>query len=311
MAPPVSESPSAPVTPAEPSASPTPDAIVEPAAWAAGDCTALLSEQTAPAELGAIPVNENPFTQVAITTLGGISCSFYVDSWVLALAFPVEQVPADIIARYREPVCEGFGYDGWGCRVGRESGGAWTLTTIGDLSGSAEATPLLDATADAVAANVAAATPGIAADRTDGWWPQRTCTEVGAAIDLAGMLGIDEFDEGYPKDGGTDVSTEIVERAGTALGYCAWYGWTGDELRAVQFWPHPGGGWAWDEIGAELSGATALDVGGTTAARIGATINGDQHAQVTDGVNVFTAVVDEIPGDGSAALAEILAALSS
>lgn len=312
--PPAASDPPATVEPSEPTtAAPEPsEPVAVPTAWAGGDCSAILSADTAPAELGAVEGAPHRTVQVPIATLGGLSCSFMGDNWLHVLIFPEGQVTPEIADRYTETVCESFGYDGYGCRVARTSGGAWTLTTLVEGSGGVpvEPGPLLDATADAVAANAAAASPGVAADRTEQWWPDRSCTSIGEAIDIAGMLGIDEYDFGYPADGGSDVSTEIVLAAGTSLGYCAWYGWAeGNELRAIQFWPSPGGGWAWGDIAAEITETETLTVDGATATRAGVDVNDEPRVQLTDGVNLLTARVDELAGDPSAALAEILAAL--
>lgn len=307
-----SPSPTAGATPAATATpSPTPTDASPGTVLFDGDCAALLRPSDAPAELGEITVTEGSGGTIAVATLGGISCSYDGDSVVLVTAFPRSVVADDIVERYREPVCEGFGYDGYGCRVGRESGGVWSLTTLGpsQWGDDLQPTPLLDATADAVAANAAAAPAAAPAERTTAWW-STTCSALGTELDLAAILGVDDVEEGYPADRGSDVDIEVALRAGSFLGYCAWYGFAGTELRAIQVWPYPGGGWAWDRSAEGLAEIETLPVSGATQARIGMDAAEMPMADMTDGVNLVRVAVGEFDASIPATLAAVMAALS-
>lgn len=296
---------------ATPTPSPTPTAAPAASVLFDGDCAAVLPQAAAPAELGEIAVNEGNGGGVAVATLGGISCSFDGDSVVLVTAFPREVVADDIVDRYREPVCEGFGYDGYGCRVGRESGGMWSLTTLGPSQWGDEAqpTPLLDLTADAVAANITGAPASTPVERTADWW-STTCSALGEELDLATILGVEDVETGYPADGGSDVYVEIATRAGSYLGYCAWYGFAGSELRAIQVWPYAGGAWAWDRSAESLTEIETLPVAGATQARIGMDATDMPMADLTDGVNLVRVAVGEFDAPVAPTLAAVLAALA-
>lgn len=309
VASPPSPSPSA-STPAVTTPSPTPTAAPAASVLFDGDCAAVLPQATAPAELGEVTVNEGNAGGVAVATLGGLSCSFAGDSVVLVTAFPREVVADDIVDRYREPVCEGFGYDGFGCRVGRESGGMWSLTTLGPSQWGDEAqpTPLLDLTADAVAANIAGAPAPTPVGRTPDWW-STTCSALGEQLDLKTILGVEDVETGYPADGGSDVYVEIVTRAGSFLGYCAWYGFASSEVRAIQVWPYAGGAWAWDRSAEGLSEIETLAVAGATQARIGMDANDMPMADLTDGVNLVRVAVGELDAPVATTLTAVLAAL--
>lgn len=278
-----------------------------------GECADVLPQATAPADLGEIPVNEGDGGGTGVATLGGISCSYVGDSVVLVTAFPRAVVPDDIVERYREPVCEGFGYDGYGCRAGRESGGVWSLTTLGpsQWGDDAQPTPLLDATADAVAANLAGAPTPVPATPTSDWWAT-TCEELGAKLDLATILGLDDVEAGYPADGGSDVGIEVASRAGSYLGHCAWYGFVGQEhgLRAIQFWAYPGGGWAWERSAADLTEVETIPISGATKARTGVNSAGGPMADMTDGVNLVRVAVSEIDAAVAPTLAAVMSALA-
>lgn len=310
---PVSPSATAPAS-GTPDPSPTPSPTeapqTSPTVLFGGDCAAVLPPSTTPAELGEVTAVDGYDGGTAVSTLGGLSCLFGGDLPLQVMAFPRSAVADDIVDRYREPVCEGYGYDGYGCRVGRESGGMWSLTTLGPSQWGDEATPtpLLDATADAVAANIAAAAPPVPVDRTDAWW-SATCGDLGADLDLVTILGVEDVESGYPADGGSDVATEIAVRAGSYLGYCAWYGFAGNELRAIQVWPYPGGAWAWERSADDLSEIETLPVAGATEARIG--IDGTMAvADMTDGGNLVRVAVGEVDAAVPATLAAVMAALA-
>lgn len=307
-----SPSPTVRTTPAATATpSPTPTPASPGTVLFDGDCAAVLPPSSAPAELGEIAPNEGSGGGIAVATLGGISCSYDGDSVVLVTAFPRSVVADDIVERYREPVCEGFGYDGYGCRVGRESGDIWSLTTLGpsQWGDDLQPTPLLDATADAVAANAAAAPAAGPAGRTPDWW-STTCGALGTELDLDAILGVADVEEGYPADGGSDVDIEVALRAGSFLGYCAWYGFAGTELRAIQIWPYAGGAWAWERSAEGLAEIETLPVTGAMQARIGIDAAEMPVADMTDGVNLVRVAVGEFDASVPATLTAVMAALA-
>lgn len=223
------------LTPTEEPA-PTPSPVLVPTRLLDGDCARLLPADAAPAELGDVTPDSYPgWTPVG--TVGGIVCAYPDGPWTRIEAVPRGIVPDAIVDRYRETVCEPND-DDVVCRLGREAGDAWVLVQLGR-----EPSALLEQTLDVAAAAIAAAAPAVPVDRTNQWWPQTACPDLGARVDLAGYFGTSEFSEGYPGHAGRDALAAALEAYGATLGVCQWYAFDDVGVRTLRFRAYPGGGW--------------------------------------------------------------------
>ncbi len=310
-----------------PEATPDPVPVTTPTIPYDGDCDALLTAADVGTIVGQLSVlapyegARVPEVDVSAGTLGGLACEWYGDWQPRMMAFPVDLVPADIAARYTDVVCEGYLYDGYGCRVARTTGDSWVLTTLPvtgeEMSGelSADEQSVLDALADAFAGAVAA-DPGTPVDVTESWWAP-DCATVAEQLDLPTLLGSTAVEEGFPIDGSWDVSGDITETAGT-LATCDWYAY-GDtgEMTGLRLIMRPGGAWAWDDLVAYRDdlGPVVIDqsaAGATDAIRLSPeTAEYEYDHYLTDGVNIVAIETDYLPGDVDAAVGDIFQALAA
>lgn len=256
-----------------------------------------------------------------VRTLGGVMCIWRGEddggNGVRAYALPRDVVPTDVQEAYSDPVCEGYLYDGTGCRVAIADEETWLLVSADSFLPGEEVDENLvrQRLADVVPVfegSLPDAGSPAAAVRTDRWWPAVTCAELAELVPLASLLDGD-IQEGYPSAFGSDVPDDIAERLGTTR-FCPWYTITsGGELEAVVITVYPGGGWDYEREVARVEAekvVTPLTVEGATAAVAGVGgIRADgSHLLATDGVNLLEQL--EAPDPGAAAAA-FLAGLSA
>jgi len=233
---------------------------------------------------------------------------------------PSSVVPESFRNKYADTVCEGYQYDGSGCRRAFESGATWTLVTASsilqeDNDADEQATrDRLDAVIPVFQAATAGAVTPSPAPRTAAWWQPITCDELKSRIPLADILGTASYEDGYPSGFGTDVPDEIARAAG--LGdVCRWYGFTdAGEMNALIVNVYPGAAWDWDRIAANAGrggvAPTTVEVEGAVAAvtGLGAVRPTSHYLWATDGVNVVSVL--EAP-DVVSTTVSVMAALRS
>ncbi|WP_434811719.1 hypothetical protein [Microbacterium sp. bgisy189] len=274
-----------------------------------GDCAQVLPSEAIAEVIGAAG-DPREGRDLGTATLGGLGCGWTSEEGSLdVIAYPSEIVPADIAARYETPVCEGFLYDGYGCRVGVREADAWALVTVSPpLGAPADEEP--PASLDVAAAHVAealAGTTGNASTPTAEWWTT-SCDDVEAALDLTTLLGVDEYEFGFPADGGEDVDTEINRASGSLIGTCHWYGYAGDDARAVQLWAYPG---AATQLESFIEGRDVAPVS-IEGAEEALTFPGDGYLDlaISDGVNVVFVDAHDVAVDVDVVGNAVLAALA-
>lgn len=298
-----------PITTPTPTPEPTPTAtatatpdpepqLTAPVTAFGGDCSQVVDPS---ALSGAVGVELGPATDQSTTevrTLGGLDCRWESATFesVSVYVLPAGVVPPDIVAKYSEPVCEGFRYDGEGCRRALSDGATWTLVTVSGVFGQAEGvsndvvTARLEAAIPLFATAVADAGQPMPAARTSSWWSPTTCDELLGRVSVADILGTTDFVEGYPSGFGTDVHIEIARDAGLGT-VCRWYASNSSSLDAVIVTLHPGGAWEWDRLAAgdgRKDAPVPVEVAGATQAvqGLGAIRPESAYLLATDGVNV-------------------------
>jgi hypothetical protein len=289
-----------------------------PALAFGGDCDVMADAAELSAVVGTALHAPADLADAGVRTLGGIMCVWPADGGdIFAYALPASVVPPDVRQKYGEPVCEGFFYDGSGCRVGIADEETWMLVTAGSflVDGEVDEGAVGERLAAVVptfeAALPAAGSPA-AADRTSNWWSSVTCEELGARVPLASLIDGD-IQEGYPSAFGTDVPSELAERLGTKR-FCPWYARTASgAMEAVVITAYPGGGWDFERKRAQAATGrelTPLTVDGATSAVTGVGgIRPDQsYLLAMDGVNLLEQL--EAP-DAAAAASAFIAGLAA
>lgn len=265
-----------------------------------GECEDVVDIEALSAAIDATLIVETERGDTGIGTLGGLNCVWRTavgGSAVRMSAFPLDVVPAATRAAYAEPVCEGYLYDGSGCRVAISNDHTWMLITAdayewddngGAIDGSAGVRltgvlPLFETALSTAPAPRAAA-------RADDWWPVTSCEELGARLPLEEMLGADGVEPGYPAGFGTDVPYELAKESGATID-CKWHAYPPAGLSAIFVRAYPGGAWDWDGIvgaAATLRPLNDAAVGGATSAVTG--VGGwrpeSSYLAASDGVNV-------------------------
>ena len=232
-----------------------------------GDCQQLLDGITGSVDFGntePAPAERN----VAVGTLGGISCTFDGDHYLYIEALPLDQVTNELVERYQATVCEPE-LDGEVCRVAAESAGSWALITLGY-----EPSALLTEVAAAVAGALEQSPQPVQVDPASDWWAPAACAQIGERLDLPSLLGEGPIHEGYPGHGSKSVLDATLQNAGVQIGSCAWMT---EQSASIRFTAYPGGAWAAAEQSAEAS-----FVDGKQVAEAPAPLN------ITDGIEAIS-----------------------
>ncbi len=285
--------------PSEPSAAPSASADPAPAPAViafGGDCANVID----PAPYaGADASAHHADPPSPILTLGGISCSWYGSSGsTLSIdVFPEHLVTGDLASKYGDPTCENA-YDGLDCHVAGTANGTWVHVAMPALIESGAAPEGLQAALDDVLSRTGDWPAPVAETRTGLWWDPVDCEQLGALIDVAGIMQGTEFYAGYPTGFGPSVSREILEREGVTA-WCPWYSY---ELGGIWMRLYPGSGFQW----AEVAGTPATVAGAVEAVTIEGP--GASTLYATDGTN--TVSVSEAPIPREELAARVLAALN-
>lgn len=301
--------------------SPTPSSTIDTAARPAfgGDCAAVADVARLSAVVGRELAAASEQTSIGVRTLGGLECVWRAVSGaaVRSFAAPVDVIPDSTQSRYGGVVCEGYLYDGWGCRVAISNETTWLLITIDGEVGdeapeskahlSEDVVKLVPLFGESLSTSPAprAATPSTQ------WWASPTCEDLGSRLDLAGILGSADFESGYPSGFGTDVPSELAIAHGTTID-CKWYSSSAEGLTAIVITAYPGAADEWERIEKNLSSRKSLTpvvVAGAQQALEGTgAIRPDSSFVVaTDGINLIK--VQEAPRIADAT-ASVIAALS-
>ncbi|OYC97304.1 hypothetical protein [Microbacterium sp. Yaish 1] len=286
-----------------PTATSTPDAeqqLTAPVIAFGGDCTQVADRVFLSSVFGEDFDEAADLAIPEVALLGGIDCRWYSPSSgdsVLAYALPSSVVPGEVAARYESTVCEGFLYDGSGCRRAVSDGDTWVLVTVSAVFNESgygvdetATTRRLDAVVPEFRDALPAAGRPMPAARTSSWWSPTTCDELLERVSVADVLGTTDFVEGYPSGFGTDVHMEIARDAGLGT-VCRWYTPNSSRLDAVIVTIYPGGAWEWDRLAAgdgRRDVPVPVDVAGATEAvrGVGAIRPDSSYLLATDGVNV-------------------------
>lgn len=285
------------------SLSPTPEATAEPVPLGAiapfgGSCESVTDVGALSAAVGAEVSIDAEVSNggTGVGTLGGLNCIWRTEdlSGIRLSAFPIAVLTPELQTKYAEQVCEGYLYDGSGCRVAISNDDVWMLISADDFQGDAgqgSAAARLAAVRPLFEAALATTVPSRAATRTDEWWAAASCEQIAARLPLATILGSEDFESGYPSGFGTDVQYELAVEKGTTID-CKWYSPSSAGLPAVLITAYPGGAWDWDRTVEAAKGRgqiTDVVVGGATSAftAVGGIRPDGSFLAASDGVNML------------------------
>ncbi len=317
----VASSPSTSEAAASAPESPTPSSAIDTAARPAfgGDCASVVDAARLSSILGRELGQASEETSTGVRTLGGLECVWRTGSGsaVRSFAAPVDVVSEATQSRYGSVVCEGYLYDGWGCRIAVRNDTTWLLVTIDGevgVEGSASKAQLSEDAgklAPLFQESLAASPAPRAATPSAGWWAAPTCEDLGSRLDLAGILDSADFESGYPSGFATDIASELAIARGTMID-CKWYSSSAEGMTAIVITAYPGAADEWEQLENDLSSRTTVTpvvVAGAQQAieGTGAIRPESSFVAATDGINLIQ--VAEAPRTADAT-ASVIAALS-
>jgi hypothetical protein len=230
----------------------------------------------------------------ATLAAGGVLCRWQLDGWAMAelMVFPVDVVPADILAASREPGCVQYDEFDAACSAALETATAWISLSRGSDNGH----PLTAAPEGFSGALQ------LVADRLDAWgtpgaveavaesWTPVDCGALAETIDVADRLG-DDYEAGYPGDGVEHTAAIIMAGAG-AFQQCQWYGFPDGMTATATVVFLPGAAPFWERSAAELVGAVPAQVAGAERALVWTVVPEERQAPeevalASDGTNIL------------------------
>lgn len=282
-----------------------------------GVCADILGDDEVSAALGlATRLIPERWHTGEYRALGGIDCFWaseeYNAAFVSVVAYPVDQVPATILAAAEAGGCP----PPWvasGCAVAGVVDGTWVMVSAkregGDASAATQA--LFDLAIDRVTQYPAPVAP----QRTPEWWVLPTCATIAESLDAA-ALGLDRIEVSdwvesqRPSDADASSLTEV---AGVAS-WCEFRGTRDDDVDAWQnvFVRYVAGG-AWDWASVEADSVAPVDVAGAQSAYVvhdnGRLEGASDLLAVSDGTNVLTLQGHDVLMSGPEAFAPFAAAV--
>lgn len=252
-------------TPTQPSTQ-TPDptrTVPEPPV--AGGCGGLFSDaEVGRITAGATVIEPDELWDVAIETIGGLSCSFRSDS----MAGDVIMLPAARAAdleqggpeeQFGAPGCE-RDYGDVVCSASEVAGGTWVLVTMPhageDVPG--ELPEVQAAVLRAMATVVRGSVPAGVNTRA----ATLDCPELAERISVAGLLGGGEIFPTRIEEGQGPLERRIADATGASV-RCDWSEL--DNFRELGVVRIPGGAWAWDRVVEQAAGSRDVDIAGIAA----------------------------------------------
>lgn len=242
-----------------------------------GDCAQVLTDAQRGAILGsgsqtqeeafaaAYPDVVNHVAPDPAELLGGVQCG-----WVAAddadlpeglggisvMILPAASVAAEYSEALADARCDPS-YDSTFCRLARSEGDTWVMASArSELTEPPAA--VLEATLDAVAANLASTSPPVAAPRMAEWWAFPACDALGEELQLSDLLG-DRYHSGHWE--GSDQFEDLILRGAGVRQYCQYSSNSealpdGHDFSILSVELLPGGGAQWTDAAADETAPT-------------------------------------------------------